>query len=224
MSYFSSKSTWLSLVDIAQSPNSSISQTEIGTSDLLESMDLSLNRPLNLPLNFKGSEIQSSMLDGNCLSFEDYRPCFPAYEDNALTEEPESLSQEDLDAIKITRDLRHRLFFHFKEWEFGPALLQDHIRLAQAESNPEEALVHYCHARHVAQTLVKRNNQPTYILAFLEADRIIAEIHNLIGNHESCALYAKEGLNTIKKNKFSAALDMRITKLTVGFFNLLGRP
>jgi len=133
------------------------------------------------------------------------------------------MSREDLDYLRITRDLRHRLFFHFKEWEFGPALLEDHIRLAQAESDPEEALASYCHARHVAVTLVNRNAQTNYLIAWLEADRVIAEIHNLLGNFESCALYAKEGLGAIKKNKFPATLDMRITKLTITFFNLLGR-
>jgi hypothetical protein len=222
MSYFSSKSTWLSLVDAGGSSRPFANQA-IPDSGLSPSLDPTAGDILH-SLDLKASEVQSSMLDGISLSFEDYRPCYPAHEDNALTEDPVSLSAEELDYMKITRDLRHRLFFHFKEWEFGPALLEDHIHLAQAESNPEEALVHYCHARHVAVTLVKRNNQPTYILALLEADRIIAEIHNLIGNHESCALYAKEGLDTIKKNKFSAGLDMRITKLTVGFFHLLTRP
>ena len=128
---------------------------------------------------------------------------------------------EDLDYVRITLDLRHRMFFHFKEWEFGPALLEDHLRLAQAQTDPEDALAHYCHARHVAVTLVDRHDQPSFRLAWIEADRVIAEIHALIGNRESCALYAKEGLQAIKAGKFTADYDMRITKLAVRFLNLL---
>jgi hypothetical protein len=203
MSYFSSKSTWLSLVDTADTGNSQAKQKSDSESQVLA----------------------ESGLDGITLSCEDFTPCFPTSEENSVeSESTTAMSTEDFDYLRITRDLRHRLFFHFKEWEFGPALLEDHIRLAQAETNPEEALVHYCHARHVAVTLVNRTSLPIYILAMLDADRIIAEIHNLIGNHESCELYAKEGLHTIKKNKFDASLDMRITKLTIRFFNLLGRP
>ncbi|MEO7424149.1 MAG: hypothetical protein ABI036_03115, partial [Fibrobacteria bacterium] len=132
-------------------------------------------------------------------------------------------SPEDIEYLRITLDLRHRLFFHFREWEFGPALLEDHLRLAQAQTDPEEALAQYCHARHVAVTLVHKYDQETYRLAWIEADRVIAEIHNLIGNDESCTLYAREGLDAIKGGKFSSYLDMRITKLTVRFLNLLGR-
>lgn len=212
MSYFSSKSTWLSLVDMAEAGGSASARSEIPSPDA------------------EGTGIHEPMLDGISLSFEDFRPVFPALDPDAGTQAqagdapfPSPISQEDLDYMRITRDLRHRLFFHFKEWEFGPALLEDHIRLAQSESDPEEALANYCHARHVAVTLVNRNSQINYLLAWLEADRVIAEIHNLLGNYESCALYAKEGLDTIKKNKFPATLDMRITKLTIGFFNLLGR-
>ncbi len=206
MSYFSSKSTWLSLVDTAESENR--------TTPNSDSTD---SKAINL------SNVATGM-DGITLSFEDFRPCFPTTDEQAPNSDlPTKLSPEDLDYLKITRDLRHRLFFYFKEWEFGPALLDDHIRLAQAESNPEEALSHYCYARHVAVTLIHRNHQESYILALLEADRLIAEIHNLLGNHESCTLYAREGLTTIKKNHFQAPLDMRITKLTVRFLTLLER-
>lgn len=205
MSYFSSKSTWLSLVDAAQLAGAEAS------------------KPESIPL------------DGLALSFEDYRPCFPAEGasigfsgapasggpacDPADGRVPDTA--EDLDYVRITLDLRHRMFFHYKEWEFGPALLEDHLRLAQAQTDPEDALAHYCHARHVAVTLVDRHDQPSYRLAWIEADRVIAEIHALIGNTESCALYAKEGLNTIKAGKFTADYDMRITKLAVRFLNLL---
>ncbi len=172
MSYFSSKSTWLSLVDFAE---------------------------------------------------PEISPDFPALHYGTTTlEKPISMTAEDYDYMRITRDLRHRLFFHFKEWEFGPALLEDHIQLAQSESEIEEILAHYCHARHVAVTLVTRNCQPFYLIAWLETDQKIAEMHKHLGNIDSCALYAKEGLNTIKKNKFAPALDMRITKLAIQFREMLG--
>ncbi|GEM_PF-1827643 len=208
MSYFSSKSTWLSLVDAAQ-----LGGAEAGKSET------------------------APALDGLALSFEDFRPCFPA--DGAGIGASVSGSAggsdaaegqangfvadtaEDLDYLRITMDLRHRLFFHFKEWEFGPALLEDHLRLAQAQTDAEEALVHYCHARHVAVTLVDKHDQPNYRLAWIEADRVIAEIHDLIGNVDSREMYAKEGLQAIKQGKFTADYDMRITKLAVRFLKLL---
>ena len=34
-------------------------------------------------------------------------------------------------------------------------------------------------------------------------------------------MYAKEGLDTIKRNRFDSSLEMRITKLAVRFFKLL---
>lgn len=208
MSYFSSKSTWLSLVDAAHITPSAGAETP---------------KPDSIPL------------DGLALSFEDYRPCFPAegasigssgaYAPGGSDADPADGSvpdtAEDLDYVRITLDLRHRMFFHFKEWEFGPALLEDHLRLAQAQTDPEDALAHYCHARHVAVTLVDRHDQPSFRLAWIEADRVIAEIHALIGNTESCALYAKEGLQAIKAGRFTADYDMRITKLAVRFLNLL---
>ena len=161
-------------------------------------------------------------LEEKALAFEDYRPCFPGMGD--LDEAgPAALGADDLESLRITQGLRHRLFFHFREWEFGPALLEDHIKLAQAQSNPEEALAHYCHARHVAQTLVEKCGQGGFLLAWLETDRVIAEIHHLIGQNESCAVYAKEGLETIKKNRFDSSMDLRITKLAIRFFKLLGK-
>ncbi|MDB5105697.1 MAG: hypothetical protein JWP91_3386 [Fibrobacteres bacterium] len=199
MSYFSSKSTWLSLVDAAHPVGEDSPKSET-----------------------------APVLDGLALSFEDYRPCFPAEGGSGFggsdASDPEGKvkdTAEDLDYLRITMELRHRMFFHFKEWEFGPALLEDHLRLAQAQTDAEEALVHYCQARHVAVTLVEKFDQPTYRLAWIEADRVIAEIHALIGNTESCALYAKEGLNAIKQGRFTADYDMRITKLAVRFLNLL---
>lgn len=217
MSYFSSKSTWLSLVDAAH---------------ITQSAGAEAPRPESIPL------------DGLALSFEDYRPCFPAEgasiglsgtaafgASGSAGSSPEGSAAdadgrvpdtaEDLDYVRITIDLRHRMFFHFKEWEFGPALLEDHLRLAQAQTDPEDALAHYCHARHVAVTLVDRHDQPSYRLAWIEANRVIAEIHELIGNRESCAVYAREGLQAIKAGKFTSDFDMRITKLAVRFLNLL---
>jgi hypothetical protein len=186
MSYFTPKSTWLSLVD--------------------------------------GPGSAAPVHDGKTLSFEDYRPCFPGPGESGGGDggEPVAVSgDQDQESLRITRDLRHRLFFHFKEWEFGPALLEDHLLLAQAQTVPEEALAHYCHARHVARTLVERCGQEEFLLPWLETDRIIAEVHALIGNRESCALYAREGLDTIKRNRFDSSMDMRITKLAVRFFKLL---
>jgi len=197
MSYFTSKSTWLSLVDLSESNQS----------------------------NSERNEIQDR-------ANQDYLPVFPWREitlpadvisENQEKENSTSLSAEELDYLIITRDLRHKLFFYFKEWEFGPALLEDHIHLARNESNPEEALYHYCQARHVALTLVKSNAQSNFLITFLETNRVIAEIQTLLGNYESSAMYAKEGLETIKKNKFTDKLDMRITHLMVRFLSLLGR-
>lgn len=160
--------------------------------------------------------------DDKALAFEDYRPCFPGLGGHDESE-PLAFVAEDTESLRITQELRHRLFFHFKEWEFGPALLEDHLKLAQAQCIPEEALAQYCHARHVAKTLVERWGQGGYLMAWLETDRIIAEIHQLIGQNESCAVYAREGLETIKKNRFDASMDLRITKLAIRFFKLLGQ-
>ena len=199
MSYFSSKSTWLSLVDAAGTPSD-----EGG---------------------IPGSHAPG--LDGLSLSFEDFRPCHPAqsgdapHRDFTAAGNGSSDTAEDLDYLRITLELRHRLFFHFKEWEFGPALLEDHMRLAQAQTDPEEALAHYCQARHVAVTLVEKCGQSEFRLAWIETDRIIAEVHALIGNTESSRVYAKEGLEAIKGGKWESAMDMRITKMAIRFLNLL---
>lgn len=192
MSYFSSKSTWLSLVDTAGPSGAEAS----------------------LP------DVSAPGLDGLTLSFEDFRPCFPDGGDPSFAGGPAETA-EDLDYLRKTKDLRHRLFFHFKEWEFGPGLLEDYLRLAQSQTDTEEALLHYCLARHVAVTLVEKGDQPAFRLAWIETDRIIAEIHQLVGNDLSRDMYAREGLEAIRKGKFSSALDMRITKLAIRFLNLL---
>jgi hypothetical protein len=59
----------------------------------------------------------------------------------------------DLETLKNQRDLRHRLFFHHREWEFGPSLFEDNIQLARAQSDSQEAVVFYEEARLVAKTL-----------------------------------------------------------------------
>jgi hypothetical protein len=195
MAYFSSKSTWLSLVDGG----------------------LAHANPSTLRLD--GSHTAGP--DGFALPSPDFTPV-SARDDAAPAAGPVD-TQEDLDYLRITIELRHRLFFHFKEWEFGPALLEDHIRLARAQSDPEAALEHYCLARHVAATLVGKLELEDYRVAWIETDRVIAEIHALIGNDESCAVYAREGLKAIKQGRFSANHDMRITKLAIRFISLLER-
>lgn len=169
----------------------------------------------------EGQENLAPAHDGQSLSFEDYRPCFPGLGD-ADEGRPSLGEAKDQESLRITRELRHRLFFHFKEWEFGPGLFEDNLNLAQAQTNPEDALAHYCHARHVAKTLVERWGQEGFLMAWLETDRVIAEIHQLIGQTDSCGMYAREGLETIKKNRFDASMDLRITKLAIRFFKLLG--
>lgn len=193
MAYFSSKSTWLSLVDggLAPVPND----------------------------NFRLDGSHTAGPDGFALPSPDFTPV-PARDDGGAAQGTVD-TQEDLDYLRITIELRHRLFFHFQEWEFGPALLEDHIRLARAQSDPEAALEHYCHARHVAATLVGKLESEEYRVAWIETDRVIAEIHALIGNAESSAVYAREGLKAIKQGRFSSDHDMRITKLAIRFMNLL---
>jgi hypothetical protein len=211
MSYFSSKSTWLSLVDTGKSARD----------------------PASIRLD--GSHAWGP--DGFALPDPDFVavPVAPAGtgegapagrppEAASLAEEgmlaaPESA--EDLDHLRITIELRHKLFFHFREWEFGPALLEDHLRMARAQTDPEEALAEYCLARHVAVTLVGKLGKEEHRLAWIETDRVIAEIHVLIGNLDSAALYAREGLKAIKNGRFGADHDMRITRLAIRFLNLL---
>lgn len=159
--------------------------------------------------------------DGLPMAFEDYSPSIPSLEGSDPSP-GDSRSRKDLESLQTTRELRHRLFFHFKEWEFGPGLLEDTLKLAQAQTVPEEALAWYCHARMVAKTLVERWGQVGFLLPWLETDRVIAEIHQLIGQKESCAVYAREGLETIKKNRFDASMDLKITRLAIRFFKLLG--
>jgi hypothetical protein len=192
MAYFSSKSTWLSLV-------------EAGVPAV---------RPEDIRLD--GSLAGGP--DGFALPSPDFSPV-PAARDDGPAERAAD-TPEDLDYLRITIELRHRLFFHYREWEFGPALLDDHLRLARTQTDPEEALAHYCHARHVAVTLVSKLGQEDFRLAWIETDRVIAEIHALIGNADSSAMYAREGLRAIKEGRFAADHDMRITKLAIRFLQL----
>ena len=168
-----------------------------------------------------GQEHLAPTHDGPSISFEDYRPCFPGLGD-AEGVQASLGDAKDQESLRITRDLRHRLFFQFKEWEFGPGLFEDNLHLAQAQIKAEEALGHYCMARHVAKTLVERWGRSEFLIAWLETDRVIAEVHQLIGQQESCAMYAREGLETIKRNRFDSDMDLRITKLAIRFFKLLG--
>jgi hypothetical protein len=202
MAYFSSKSTWLSLVE--------------GPENLLHG---------------------DSHADGHPLSFQDYRPALASSE--ALKDVPvpsgpgegdtegdaydPSEGHIDMEQLRLTRELRHRLFFQHQEWEFGPALLSDLLLLGRGAINKEEALAHYCQARHVAKVLVEQCDRPEFLVSWLETDRMIAELHHLLGNFDSCAMYAQEGLGKIKCSKFDPSMDMRITRLAIRFFQLLGR-
>lgn len=205
MSYFSPKSTWLSLVDSGRTPRDTASTRLDGN--------------------------HSSGPDGFALPNPDFVPVAPPAGGDAAARAVSPLAEEgflgasenaeDLDHLRITIDLRHKLFFHFREWEFGPALLEDHLRMAKAQSDPEEAAAEYCLARHVAVTLVEKLGQEEHRLAWIEIDRVIAEIQVLIGNLESAAVYAREGLKAIKNGRFGADHDMRITRLAIRFLNLL---
>ena len=204
MAYFSSKSTWLSLVDAGQS-SANPSQIRLDGSHTSGPDGFALPSP-----DFTAVPVGSGAVGPGSLGSRDDGPVTGTVD-----------SQEDLDYLRITIELRHRLFFHFKEWEFGPALFEDHLRLARAQNDPEEALFHYFQARHVAVTLVGKLDQEDYRLAWIETDRVIAEIHALVGNADSSAVYAREGLKAIKNGHFAADHDMRVTKLAVRFLNLL---
>jgi hypothetical protein len=181
MAYFSSKSTWLSLVE--------------GPEAWAHSPETRSHTP--------------------------YHPVSPSVDGDAGLDSGES--HADQEQLRQTRELRHRLFFQHQEWEFGPALLKDLLLLARGEANVEEALAYYCQARHVAKVLVEQCDRPEYLPSWLETDRMIAELHHLQGNYDSCAMYAQEGLGKIKCSKFESSMDMRITRLAIRFFQLLGR-
>lgn len=205
MSYFSPKSTWLSLVD-AGKPARDAASLRIGFSRSRGPGGFALPDPdfVAVPAAgaAEGADIAAS----------------PLAEEGLMGA---AESAEDIDHLRITIDLRHKLFFHFREWEFGPALLEDHVRMARAQTDPEEALAEYCLARHVAVTLVGKLGQEEHRLAWIEVDRVIAEIEVLIGNMESAAVYAREGLKAIKNGRFGPEHDMRITRLAIRFLNLL---
>jgi hypothetical protein len=129
----------------------------------------------------------------------------------------------DLETLKNQRDLRHRLFFHHREWEFGPSLFEDNIQLARAQSDSQEAVVFYEEARLVAKTLSESYGEASFVPAWLEVNRVLAEIHDLLGQSEKTVFYAREGLMALKGGRFDSALDPFITKLAVRFWNLLGR-
>jgi hypothetical protein len=129
----------------------------------------------------------------------------------------------DREALQNQRDLRHRLFFHHGEWEFGPALIEDNVRLARAQNRAPEAAAHYEEARLVAKSLAEDYGEESYLPAWLEVNRILSEIHSLMEQGEKSVFYAREGLQALRGARFDASLDPFITKLTVRFWDLLGR-
>jgi hypothetical protein len=206
MSYFSPKSTWLSLVDAGKPARAAASlridsQRSHGPDDIAHP-DADFVAVPALPAGSTESASATS----------------PLAEEGMMGA---AESAEDLDHLRITIDLRHKLFFHFREWEFGPALLEDHVRMARAQTDAEEALAEYCLARHVAVTLVGKLGQEEHRLAWIEVDRVIAEIEVLIGNLDAASVYAREGLQAIKNGRFGAEHDMLITRLAIRFLKLL---
>jgi hypothetical protein len=140
-----------------------------------------------------------------------------------LFEDEATPTCEDVAQLEVMRDLRHRLYFHHGEREFGPILLQDTLRLARAQADSEEAVAWYCQARQVAQNLVEREAEAEYVLAWVEIDHNLAEMQAARGNFESSAMYAREGLDIIKRNRFGAESEARVTELAVRLFRILGR-
>ena len=129
----------------------------------------------------------------------------------------------DLEALKSQRDLRQRLFFHHREWEFGPSLFEDNIQLARAQCDSQEAMVYYEEARLVAKTLAENYGESSFVPAWLEVNRVLAEIHELLDQGDKSVFYAREGLMALKSGRFDSAMDPFITKLAVRFWELLGR-
>ena len=217
MSYFSPKSTWLSLVDSAR-PARDPASLRLDGAHVSGTEGFALPAADFVPVSDLDTAVSASDTAVPAPSGEAARGASLLAEEGILGA-PESA--EDLDHLRITIDLRHKLFFHFREWEFGPGLLEDHIRMARAQTDPEEALAEYCLARHVAVTLVGKLGLEEHRLAWIEIDRVIAEIHVLIGNLDSAAVYAREGLKAMKNGRFGADHDMRITRLAIRFLNLL---
>lgn len=223
MSYFSPKSTWLSLVDSVRPPRDPDSIRPYGPhvqgpegfalpyADFVPVADPAAPGPL--------TPSGAGTAGGGIAGGESAARGASSLADEGFLGAAENA--EDLDHLRITIDLRHKLFFHFREWEFGPALLEDHLRMAKAQTDPEEAAAEYCLARHVAVTLVEKLGQEEHRLAWIEIDRVIAEIQILIGNMESAAVFAREGLKAIKNGRFGADHDMRITRLAIRFMNVL---
>ena len=228
MSYFSPKSTWLSLVDSVRPPRDPNTIRPYGPhgphaqgpdgfalpyADFVPVADPAAAAPDPLTPPGGGSA------GGGIAGGEGASRGASSLADEGFLGAAENA--EDLDHLRITIDLRHKLFFHFREWEFGPALLEDHLRMAKAQTDPEEASAEYCRARHVAVTLVEKLGQEEHRLAWIEIDRVIAEIQILIGNMESASVFAREGLKAIKNGRFGADHDMRITRLAIRLLNVL---
>jgi len=184
MSYFSSRATWLSLVE---SPE--------------------------VAANLKDPKDDTA----------DFSPSTGWDPPSDLFESEADPSSEEIVQLEIMCDLRHRLFFHHGEREFGPSLLMDTLRLARAQTDSEEAVMWYCRARQIAQNLVEVQGEPGFNMAWIEIDKILAELQSGRGNDESSAMYAREGLDIIKRNRFGAESEARITEWAVRLFRILGR-
>ncbi len=185
MSYFSSKATWLSLLE-------DIPAT-VKDTDWIPGAPHSENMEI-----FAGAD-QSDWAGDPCAE------------------------SENCDNLEQLVELRHNLFFHQKEWEYGPQLIRDNLTLARKQSDKEEALAYYCRARQVAESLTTEHRLTKALMAWLEIDLIICEIHQLMDQYESSDTYAREGLGLIKANRFPSALDPEITRFAIRFFRLLQR-
>lgn len=154
---------------------------------------------------------------------EDFSPVTGWTSTSELFENNAEPISEDIAQLEVMRDLRHRLFFHHGEREFGPILLQDTLRLARAQSDGDEAIAWYCQARQIAQNLAEHEGEAAYVLAWVEIDHHLAELQAVRGNDESSAMYAREGLDIIKRNRFGAEREARVTELALRLFRILGR-
>lgn len=197
MSYFSARSTWMSLIDSHEPPAPHL---EIA--------------PVSPFGDEAGSWKCEKAPEGGIHGIEDD------------TETRMSPSQEEDEVLlKALRELRHRLFFAHGERQYGPALLENTLKLARRQRDAEEALFYYCHARFVARTLAEggEGGGSEAYLPLLEILLVIAEIQQQQGNEDSASMYAREGLDTVKSRHFPRELDAQITHLTVRFFRILGR-
>ncbi len=154
---------------------------------------------------------------------QDYVPVANWVMSESSFEDEVEETTEGLLQLEVMCDLRHRLFFHHGEREFGPMLLRDTLRMARAQRDPEEAVSWYCRARQVAQTLAEQEGEAGPILSWIELDHLLAELQAARGMSESSAMFAREGLDIIKRNRFGSECEAKVTALAVRLFRLLGR-